>query len=202
MDYYGREFDKGPDGVRTERQGFWPAGRSKMRKGLFGAIGFAVLLGVGVALVTTNDSSAGVNLNINIGPPPIVVAEPPEVVLVPRTQVYFVPHPEIDVFFYAGYWWSPRGDRWYRGSAYNGPWRVVERRHVPAQVIRVPRDYRGRYEKERRIPYGQWKKESRRPGKAERKERKERGKERRKEERKETKEHEKEYRHERGRDRN
>jgi hypothetical protein len=150
-----------------------------MRKGLFGVIGLAVLLGVLFAVFGTNEAAAEVSVNINLGPPPIVVAEPPEVVLVPRSQVYFVPHQDIDVFFYGGFYWSPRGDRWYRAKAYNGPWGVVERRRVPSYVTRVPRDYRVRYERERRIPYGQWKKGPRHHQKEVRKEMKEHEKDRR-----------------------
>lgn len=135
-----------------------------MRKGWFGTIGLAVLFCAMSGLAGPTAARAEVSVSINIGPPPIVVAEPPAVVLVPRTQVYYVPDPDIDVFFYGGYWWSPRGDRWYRAKAYNGPWRVIERRYVPRQVHRVPRDYRVRYEKERHIPYGQWKKEHRKGG--------------------------------------
>ncbi len=150
-----------------------------MRKSLFVVIGLAVLLVVLFAAGGTKEAVAQVDVRINIGPPPIAVPEPPEVVLVPRSKVYFVPHPEIDVFFYGGYWWSPRGDRWYRARAYNGPWGVVERRLVPAYVSRIPKDYRVRYERERRIPYGQWKKDSMHPRKEERREMKEREKERR-----------------------
>ena len=70
-----------------------------------------------------------------------------------------MPGLEFDVFFYNGYWWSPRGNRWYRARAYNGPWGIIERRYVPALVYRVPKDYRARYEKQQHIPYGQWKKQ-------------------------------------------
>ena len=101
---------------------------------------------------------AEVNLNINIGAPPVVVAEPAAVVLIPGSGVHFVADAGPDLFFYAGFWWSPRGDRWYRSQVYNGPWIVVEHRHVPVQVIRVPRDYRTRYKKVKHVPYGQWKK--------------------------------------------
>lgn len=106
----------------------------------------------------TGTAMAGVNVgvNINIGPPPIVVPAPPEVVLMPDYGVYFVPGLEFDVFFYNGYWWSPRGDRWYRAKVYNGPWRVIERRFVPRPVFGVPHDYRGRFVRERHIPYGEW----------------------------------------------
>jgi hypothetical protein len=102
---------------------------------------------------------AEVSVNINLGPPPIVVSAPPAVVMIPQSQVYFVPDPHMDVFFYGGYWWSPRGERWYRARAYNGPWGVIERTRVPRAVIYVPRDYRQRYDRERHVPYGQWKKE-------------------------------------------
>ncbi|MHB8781941.1 MAG: hypothetical protein ACYDAX_00755 [Desulfobacteria bacterium] len=129
---------------------------------------------IAAAIGFSEPARAEVNVNINLGPPPVVVAEPPEVVLIPRSRVYFAPDPHVDIFFYGGYWWSPRGERWFRSRAYNGPWGVVERRRVPREVIVVPRDYRARFERERRIPYGQWKKERREWEKAYRKERKER----------------------------
>lgn len=105
-----------------------------------------------------NKAAAGVNvgIGINLGPPPIVAPAPPEVVMVPGSQVYFVPGVQFDVFFYNGFWWSPRGDRWYRSRAYNGPWGIVGRRFVPGPVFRVPHDYRRIYARERHIPYGEW----------------------------------------------
>ncbi len=134
------------------------------------------MLGLGVLLFAAllvpgsmKGAFAEVNVNINIGPPPIVVPEPPEVVLVPGAGVFFVPQLDFDVFFYNDYWWSPRGSHWYRSRAYNGPWGVIDKRYVPAPVYRVPKDYRHRYEREQRIPYEHWKKK----GKKERSERKE-----------------------------
>jgi len=126
-------------------------------------------------------AEVGVGININLGPPPIVVAQPPEVVMIPGSQVHFVPDPQIDVFFYGGYWWSPRGDRWYRARAYNGPWGVMERSRVPRAVIYVPRDYRSRYGNGKHVPYGQWKKEQSRWDRENRKAQKRWEKEREKE---------------------
>jgi hypothetical protein len=145
----------------------------EMSKSIFGILGLVVLLGALFAFGETKEASAEVNININLGPPPIVVAEPLEVVLIPGSRVYFVPHPEIDVFFYNGYWWSPRGSQWYRARAYNGPWKIVERRYIPAPVYKVPKDYRIVYEREKHIPYGQWKKQGKHQEKEERKDMKE-----------------------------
>jgi len=126
-----------------------------------GSVFRCLLAGAAIAAAFgfSEPARAEVSVNINIGPPPIVVAEPPAVVMVPQSRVYFVPDPHVDVFFYGGYWWSPRGEQWYRARAYKGPWGVMERHRVPRSVIYVPRDYRARYERERHVPYGQWKKE-------------------------------------------
>ena len=154
-----------------------PPGRQDMRIHGYKFVGPVLLLGALLASGAPQEASARVDVgvSVNIGPPPIVVAEPPEVVLVPRSQVYFVPGVEFDVFFHNGYWWSPRGDRWYRARAYNGPWRIVERRYVPRAVIRVPHDYRHVYGRERHIPYREWRE---RHGRGERHERREEFRER------------------------
>lgn len=139
---------------------------------LLAGAAFAAMIGFSAS------ARAEVSVNINLGPP-VVVAEPPHMVLVPRSRVYFSPDPQVDIFFYGGYWWSPRGDRWYRARMHNGPWTGIERRRVPREVVVVPRDYRRRFERERPIPYGQWKKEHyKEHGKVERKEQKHEKKER------------------------
>ncbi|MBP2678525.1 MAG: hypothetical protein H6Q82_1590 [Deltaproteobacteria bacterium] len=125
---------------------------SKFRCLLAGAA-FAAAMG------SSGPARAEVSVNINLGPPPIVVSAPPAVVMIPGSQVHFVPDPTIDVFFYGGYWWSPRGQQWYRARAYNGPWGMIEYRRVPPAILYMPQDYRARYERERHVPYGQWKKD-------------------------------------------
>ena len=102
-------------------------------------------------------ASVSVGVNINLGPPVIVAAEPPTMVVVPQSNVYYVPEPGIDIFFYAGFWWSPRGDYWYQSRNYNHGWVAVAPSRVPRAVIYMPRDYRTRYAHEQRIPYGHWK---------------------------------------------
>jgi len=132
-----------------------------MRLYISHVVGGALLLAGVLSAQTSRDAVAEVRVNVNLGPPPVIVREPPVVVMVPGSQVYFIPQISFDLFFYDGYWWSPRGDRWYRSRAYNGPWRVVSRRAIPGPVYRVPRDYRRVYVRENRIPYRQWKREGR-----------------------------------------
>ena len=131
-----------------------------MSERLYRSTGCHLFLTILLSCLLTSEAFGGVDvgININIGPPPITVA-PPNIVLVPQSQVYFAPAAPADVFFFSGYWWSPRGNQWYRSREYNGPWGVVDRRYVPQPVMRVPHDYRTVYKHEKHIPYGQWKKE-------------------------------------------
>ncbi len=101
----------------------------------------------------------GVNLNINLGPPPVLVSPPTDLVLIPDTGIYFIPAISADVFFYGGYWWAPRGPRWYRAQSPGGPWIIIESRAVPRPLFGIPRNYRAVYGRAEHIPYGQWKKE-------------------------------------------
>src|SRR3972149_6750049 len=87
---------------------------------------------------------AEVSVSINLGPPPIIVSQPPEVVMIPQSQVHFVPDPNIDVFFYGGFWWLPRREGWYRA------------RHVPYGQWKKDRV---RWDKENRKAHKQWERE-------------------------------------------
>ncbi len=111
-----------------------------------------------LVVVTAGSADSGVNVNINIGPPEVVVAGPPEMIVVPRTMVYFAPGVAVDLFFCAGYWWTPKEGHWFRARAYNGPWAIVASRSVPTAIVRLPKNYRKIYAHEHHIPYGQLKK--------------------------------------------
>ncbi len=102
-------------------------------------------------------SLAGISVNINLGPPPVVVSAPPEIVLMP-SGIYYVPGSSYDVFFYRGYWWAPRGNQWYRTRDYNGQWGLVQNRYVPGYLFRVPKNYRETYKKNKSVNFGQWNK--------------------------------------------
>ncbi len=123
---------------------------------LTAALGAAVFAAVGAT-----PALSGVNVNLNIGPPAVVVAEPPEMVVVPQSMVYFAPGVSVELLFFDGYWWTPKEGRWFRATAYNGPWTVVGPRHVPAELVHLPPGYRARYGHGEHIPYGQLKKHHR-----------------------------------------
>lgn len=134
-----------------------------MKTRMFPALALLAITGF---VVTAVPADAGTNVNVNLGipaavvvaPQPVHVEQPPEMVVIPQSSVYFAPGVSVDLFFYDNRWWNRRGDRWYRGAGYNGPWVSVGPRHVPSAVYRVPANYRAVYAHEKPMPYGHWKK--------------------------------------------
>ncbi len=105
------------------------------------------------------ESAAQVNVNVNIGPPPVyVVPAPPPVVVIPGTYVYMVPNIEVDILFYHGYWYRPHGAYWYRARSYNGPWVYLAPPQVPRALMTLPPGYHRVPPGYAHIPYGQMKK--------------------------------------------
>ncbi len=127
----------------------------RCKKALFAFPILAVVLATGAPAF----GGVGVNLNINLGPPPVLVSPPPDLVLIPDLGIYFIPGISADVFYFDGWWWAPRGPRWYRADSPRGPWIVTDIRGVPRPLFRVPHDYRAVYGRREHIPYGQWKKD-------------------------------------------
>lgn len=119
-----------------------------MKKFLLGTI----LLALGLAFPQL--SMARVNVGISIALPPLVVfAEPPQLVVLPETNVYVVPDLEMDIFFYNGWWWRSWEDRWYRSRNYNSGWGHY--RKVPSFYRQVPPGWRDDY-REKRWKGHQW----------------------------------------------
>ena len=84
------------------------------------------------------DNSEEANL-----PPPIPFAAPPEVVVIPETNVYVVPDIDVDLFFWNGWWWRPWEGRWYRSHYYNRGWGYYN--NVPSFYFDVDPGWRGYY---------------------------------------------------------
>jgi len=55
-------------------------------------------------------------------PPPIPFLAPPEMVVLPDTDVYVAPDCDQDLYFYQSFWWRLWLGRWYRSLYYDSGW--------------------------------------------------------------------------------
>jgi hypothetical protein len=76
-------------------------------------------------------------------PPPIPFVEPPNVVVLPGTDVYAVPDVEAEIFFQGGWWWRPWGGHWYRSKYHDRGWAF--HRDSPSWYRGIPHDWRHNY---------------------------------------------------------
>jgi hypothetical protein len=76
-------------------------------------------------------------------PPPIPFDAPPNVVVLPGTDIYAVPDFEGELFFQGGWWWRPWGGHWYRSQYHDHGWAYY--RDSPSWYGRIPRDWRSNY---------------------------------------------------------
>ena len=76
-------------------------------------------------------------------PPPITFAQPPEMLVLPETEVYVVPNVPQDIFFYNGFWWRPWEGRWYRSQYYDRGWGFYQ--GVPSWYAGVYPGWRDNY---------------------------------------------------------
>jgi hypothetical protein len=117
-----------------------------MRTTIFGKTAAAFGLLVSMMAIP---ALAEVNINVNIGPPPpVVVATRPAMVFLPEPAVYVAVGVPYDIYFVSGRYYYMHGDHWFWGSGYDGPWVVVEQRHLPPglakyKVVKL-REYRDR----------------------------------------------------------
>lgn len=97
------------------------------------------------ALLLSYPATARVDISIGINVPGIDIGinmpAYPRLVRVPGYPVYYGPDLGLNFFFYDGLYWVFTDDDWFAASWYNGPWRRVERGHVPLYVLRVPVRY-------------------------------------------------------------
>jgi hypothetical protein len=113
-----------------------------------------VALAVVGAVLSTAPGEAQVSMNVNIGPPPVIFAAPPRVVVVPQTAVYYAPDTSYNVFLYEGRYYSFHNGAWFLATSHGGPWAFVPVERVPRPVVLVPVRYY-------KIPPGQAKKMAR-----------------------------------------
>lgn len=97
------------------------------------------------ALVTSPVRAADVHVGVHIGipaPPVISFPAPPRLVVVPGVpSVYYAPDVDVNFFTYGDRYYTYYDGGWFWAYDTHGPWTYVERRYVPAPVLRVPTRY-------------------------------------------------------------
>ena len=68
---------------------------------------------------------------------------PPDVVVLPETEVYVVPSVPEEIFFFNGWWCRPWHGHWYRSLRYDAGWGVYG--GVPVWYRGIPRGWREDY---------------------------------------------------------
>ena len=128
-----------------------------MRKYLLSLV---IPLAIAVTLCLSPKASGEVNINIGINAPPpaVVIVEPPSLVVISGTYIYFIPDRDDDIFFYHGYWYRPYRGRWHRAGDYNGPWVFISISRVPRVLINIHPGFRGEAHGHERMPWGHVKK--------------------------------------------
>lgn len=109
-----------------------------MKKSFWGALLLTLVITVPIPAL------AGVDVNISIGLPPLIVfAAPPELIVLPDTYVYVAPEIDVDLFFWNGWWWRLWEGRWYRSHYYDRSWSYYNR--VPSFYFDIDPGWRGYY---------------------------------------------------------
>jgi hypothetical protein len=87
---------------------------------------------------------AQINVGITIGtppPPPIVIPAPPQLVVIPQTQVFYAPALPYNYFLYGKKYYVSHEGAWFVAPSHQGPWSFVAVERVPKPLLRVPPAY-------------------------------------------------------------
>lgn len=90
-------------------------------------------------------AQADVHVGVHVGipaPPAFVYETAPHLVVVPGVpRVHYAPGVSANFFTYGSNYYTYDRGYWFIAESGHGPWRYVERRYVPAPVLRVPVRY-------------------------------------------------------------
>lgn len=71
-----------------------------------------------------------------IGAPELVIASPPEFLLIPALGLHVSIDAPYDLFYLDGQYYQFHKNRWYRSNHYQGPWGYVERGRLPKRLLK------------------------------------------------------------------
>ena len=89
-----------------------------------------------VLMTSTAWSEFNVNVNMDLGIPlpRIVIAEPPDFIMPPSLGFYIAVGTPYDIYRVDNVYYLYDNNTWYRGSYYDGPWRIVKHKHLPRHL--------------------------------------------------------------------
>lgn len=99
-----------------------------------------VAAAVAGCLAVPGAARGDVSIRVGFGPPPVIVAPHP-LVLVPGLPVYYAPGLHLNLFFHRGHYYSFHNGGWYYAPWLGAPWAVVAPSRVPPAVLAVPYRY-------------------------------------------------------------
>src|SRR4026208_2203214 len=100
----------------------------------------AVVLALAAGLSSSSVAMAQVRVNVNVAPP-VVLASPPKLVIVPSSPVKYAPEVNANLFFHEGRYYSLHESRWLVASSHSGPWVVIATAKAPTPVHAAPVKY-------------------------------------------------------------
>lgn len=119
-------------------------------KKVLSCLALAIALPGPFAYASNVDFSVGINIGnqprvaapVVVAPPvyapPVVIEEPPEFIAPPELGFYAAVGVPYDLFFVASRYYLCKGNVWYSGPRYNGPWVSVHYRSLPREIRRYP----------------------------------------------------------------
>lgn len=96
----------------------------------------------GLWAVTASAADVHVGINLGIPAPPIVVAAPPRLVVVPGAPtVQYAPDLQLNYFSYGGQYYAYNDGGWFTAHDVGAPWVYLPRPRVPRALLAVPAGY-------------------------------------------------------------
>lgn len=105
--------------------------KQQLRGTLTKALGLALCAAFSLGSLSTEARAADVRINVNFGPPPVVIHAPPRLVYLAEPAVYVAVGIPYDLYFVGGRYYNHRGGQWFYAPGYSGPW-------VPARGSLLP----------------------------------------------------------------
>lgn len=83
---------------------------------------------------------AATRINTRVSPP-VVLASPPRLVVIPGSPVRLASETDFNVFVHGGHYYSFHDGVWFHATTHRGPWSGIGIKHVPQPVLAVPVKY-------------------------------------------------------------